>query len=76
MSDSFGSQSQLTQHPSFLLYKMAACAVSTIIYGAELPIWTFITNNYLQTLNANIILSFVISMYIYVDSSNVKKGNP
>ncbi|KAL6366249.1 hypothetical protein LRP88_00094 [Fusarium phalaenopsidis] len=55
---------------------MAACAVSTIIYGAEFPVWAFITNNYLQLLNANIILSFIISIYVYVDSFNVKKGNP
>lgn len=61
---------------SSTVVQLAACAVGTIIYGADFPVWTFITDNYLQLLNANIILSFIISIYVYVDSFNVKKGNP
>ena len=38
--------------------------------------WTFITDNYLQLLNANIILAYIISVYVYVGSFSVKKGNP
>lgn len=37
--------------------------------------WTFITDNYLQILTTNIILSFAISVYVYIRSFSVKPGN-
>ncbi|KAF4459222.1 Delta(14)-sterol reductase [Fusarium albosuccineum] len=55
--------------------QLAACAVGTYIYGAEFPVWTFITDNYLQLLTGNIILAYIISIYVYVVSFSVTPGN-
>lgn len=38
--------------------------------------WTFISENYLQLLTANIILAYAISVYVYIGSFSVKQGNP
>lgn len=55
--------------------QLVACAIGTFIYGANFPVWTFITDNYLQLLTANIILSYAISVYVYIRSFSVEKGN-
>ncbi|KAH6972878.1 ergosterol biosynthesis ERG4/ERG24 [Ilyonectria sp. MPI-CAGE-AT-0026] len=56
--------------------QFAGCAVGTYLYGAEFAVWTFITENYLQLLMANIILAYAISIYVYIGSFSVKQGNP
>ncbi|KAF5617198.1 delta14-sterol reductase [Fusarium tjaetaba] len=56
--------------------QLAACAVGTYIYGAEFPVWTFMTTNYLQLLTTSTVLTFIVSLYVYVGSFSVKKGNP
>ncbi|WYZ45073.1 hypothetical protein EsH8_VIII_000389 [Colletotrichum jinshuiense] len=58
------------------LVELAACAVGTYVYGANFAVWTFITDNYLQILTANIILSYIISTWVYITSFSVKPGNP
>lgn len=55
--------------------QLAACAVGTYLYGADWAFWTFISENYLQLLTANIILAFVISAYVYIRSFSVKSSN-
>ncbi|ROW09288.1 hypothetical protein VPNG_05842 [Cytospora leucostoma] len=55
--------------------QLAACAVGTYLYGSGWVFWTFITENYLQLLTANIILAFAISSWVYVRSFSVKPGN-
>ncbi|KAH8902281.1 ERG4/ERG24 ergosterol biosynthesis protein [Coniochaeta sp. PMI_546] len=55
--------------------ELAACAVGTYFYGAEFPVWTFITDNYLQLLNTNILLAFIIATWVYIRSFSVKPGN-
>lgn len=55
---------------------LAVCLAGTIAQGAEFPVWTYITDNYLQILTANIIISFALSIYVYVASFSVKPGNP
>lgn len=37
--------------------------------------WTFISENYVQILTANIIISYVIATFVYVRSFSVKAGN-
>ncbi|KAG8161091.1 hypothetical protein KVR01_009355 [Diaporthe batatas] len=54
---------------------LAACAVGTYVYGADWVVWTFITDNYLQLLTANIILAYAISVYVYARSFEVARGN-
>ncbi|KAM0547484.1 hypothetical protein ACHAPJ_010357 [Fusarium lateritium] len=56
--------------------QLAACAIGTFVYGAEFPVWTFITDNYLQLLTTSTILAYAISLYVYIGSFSVKKGNP
>ncbi|KAJ9132500.1 Ergosterol biosynthesis ERG4/ERG24 family protein [Coniochaeta hoffmannii] len=58
------------------LVELAACAVGTYFYGAEFPVWTFITDNYLQLLNTSIVLAFAIATWVYIRSFSVKPGNP
>lgn len=38
-------------------------------------LWTYITDNYLQIMTANILLAFAISVYVYLRSFSVKPGN-
>lgn len=55
--------------------QLAACAISTYAYGSGWVFWTFITDNYLQLLTANITLAFIISACVYVRSFSVRQGN-
>ncbi|KAM5513364.1 ergosterol biosynthesis ERG4/ERG24 family protein [Fusarium oxysporum f. sp. phaseoli] len=56
--------------------QLVACAVGTYIHGAEFPVWTFMTTNYLQLLTTSTVLTFIVSLYVYIGSFSVKKGNP
>lgn len=51
------------------------CAAGTIAQGADFPVWTFIYNNYLQILTANIMISYVLSTFVYIRSFSIKPGN-
>lgn len=55
--------------------QLAACAVGTYLYGADWAVWTFITDNHLQLLTANLILALAISIYVYARSFEVVSGN-
>lgn len=50
--------------------------MGTYLYGANFPVWTFISDNYLQLLTANILIAYAISVYVYIGSFSVKSGNP
>jgi delta14-sterol reductase len=56
--------------------QLIPCLVGTYIYGADFPVWTFITDNYLQLLWGNIILAYAISVITYVASFSVKPNDP
>ncbi|KAK2608504.1 erg24, C-14 sterol reductase [Conoideocrella luteorostrata] len=60
---------------SSTLVQLIPCAVGTYIYGADFVLWTFIDENYLQLLTANILIAYVISLCVYVKSFTVKPGN-
>ncbi|KAK5989844.1 Delta(14)-sterol reductase [Cladobotryum mycophilum] len=53
---------------------LAALAAGTIAQGAEFPVWTFISDNYVQLLTASILLSYAIATFVYVRSFSVKTG--
>ena len=55
--------------------ELAACAVGTYLYGADFPVWTFITDNYLQLLTTSILLSYAIASWVYLRSFGVAPGN-
>ncbi|KAK7749274.1 erg24, C-14 sterol reductase [Diatrype stigma] len=44
----------------------------TIAQGAEFPVWTFITDNYLQLLTTNLIIAYSLSVWVYIRSFSVK----
>ncbi|KAH6898267.1 Delta(14)-sterol reductase [Thelonectria olida] len=54
---------------------LAALAAGTAAQGAEFPVWTFISANFIQILTATIILSYLIAVFVYVRSFSVKEGN-
>lgn len=55
---------------------LTICAAGTIAQGADFPLWTFISNNYLQILTANVLISYAIATFVYIRSFGVKAGNP
>lgn len=57
------------------IVQLIACAIGTYLYGASFPVWTFIADNYLQLLTANILLAFTIALFVYIRSFGVKSGN-
>ncbi|CAJ2510270.1 Uu.00g061700.m01.CDS01 [Anthostomella pinea] len=54
---------------------LVLCFAGTIAQGAEFPLWTFIADNYLQILTANIIISYALAIFVYVRSFSVKRPN-
>lgn len=58
------------------IFTLVICLAGTIAQGAEFPLWTFITDNYLQILTANILISYFLATYVYIRSFSVKPGNP
>lgn len=54
---------------------LAALAAGTIAQGAYFPVWTFISENYLQILNTNILIAYFLATFVYVRSFSVKPGN-
>lgn len=56
---------------------LSGCAIGTYIYGPEFPVWTFIWDNYIQVLTANILISAAIALYVYIASFTVPNpGSP
>ncbi|KAG6037515.1 Delta(14)-sterol reductase [Claviceps citrina] len=55
---------------------LAALAAGTVAQGANFPVWTFISENYVQILTANIGIAYAIATFVYVRSFSVKAGNP
>ncbi|KAL9102732.1 MAG: hypothetical protein Q9163_002163 [Psora crenata] len=60
---------------SSALVVVGAAAVGTFLQGADFPLWTFIWNNYIQIITANLGIAFFLACYVYIRSFSVKKGN-
>jgi len=54
---------------------LSILAAGTALQGADFPVWTFIWNNYLQILTANIIIAYSLATFVYIRSFSVKPGN-
>jgi delta14-sterol reductase len=54
---------------------LAICAAGTVLQGADFPVWTFMYDNYLQILTANILIAYALATFVYVRSFSVKAGN-
>jgi delta14-sterol reductase len=61
---------------SSAVFTLVLCLAGTIAQGAQFPVWTFITDNYVQLLTADIGIAYLIAIFVYVRSFSVKPGNP
>ncbi|KAE9379205.1 Delta(14)-sterol reductase-like protein [Stipitochalara longipes BDJ] len=60
---------------SSTMFTLAICVAGTVVQGADFPMWTFIYDNYVQIVTANIIIAYSLATFVYVRSFNVKPGN-
>ena len=49
--------------------------IGTSLNGASFSLWTFIWDNYVQLITANLGISFTLACFVYVWSFEVQKGN-
>jgi protein-S-isoprenylcysteine O-methyltransferase Ste14 len=54
---------------------LAVCLAGTLAQGAEFGFWVFVSENYLQILNAHLLLSYLLAGYTYLGSFSVKPKN-
>ncbi|KAL2123447.1 hypothetical protein VTJ04DRAFT_3902 [Mycothermus thermophilus] len=57
------------------MFILAVCAAGTFQQGANFPLWTFISDNYVQILTANFLIAFFLATFVYVRSFSVKPGD-
>ncbi|TDZ24111.1 Delta(14)-sterol reductase [Colletotrichum orbiculare MAFF 240422] len=57
------------------MFILAICLAGTVSQGAEFPVWTFITDNYIQVVTANMLVAFASATFVYVRSFSVSPGN-
>jgi delta14-sterol reductase len=57
------------------MFTFAICAAGTVYQGADFPVWTFIYDNYVQIITANVIISYALATFVYIRSFSVKPGN-
>ncbi|KAF4228625.1 hypothetical protein CNMCM6457_006832 [Aspergillus fumigatiaffinis] len=55
---------------------LAICAAGTYLQGADFPIWSYITDNYVQLLTANILIAYALSAFLYAYSFTVNTNYP
>ena len=54
---------------------LTAAFVGTLTEGADFALWTFIWENYVQILTANLAIAFILACYVYVQSFSVRAEN-
>lgn len=57
------------------MFTLAICAAGTALQGANFPVWTFIYDNYLQIVTANMLIAYALATFVFVRSFSVKPGN-
>ncbi|KAL2858436.1 ergosterol biosynthesis ERG4/ERG24 [Aspergillus pseudoustus] len=77
---------KLVHHDRALKYRMNSltittiyllcCAIGTSIQGANFILWTWITDHYIHILTANILISYAVSIYVYINSFTVDNTYP
>lgn len=55
---------------------LVICAAGTYLQGAHFAVWTYITDNYVQLLTANILISYILSAFLYIYSFTVDTKYP
>ncbi|KAK1147061.1 erg24, C-14 sterol reductase [Aspergillus melleus] len=61
---------------SSTLVHLAICAVGTYFQGADFVVWTYISDNYVQILTANILIAYGLATFVYVRSFSVNTNYP
>ena len=61
---------------SATIFQVAVCAVGTYLQGADFFVWTYITDNYVQMLTANVLIAYGLSIFLYVRSFSVNTNYP
>ncbi|KAI9044649.1 putative C-14 sterol reductase [Aspergillus affinis] len=56
---------------SSTLVHLAICAVGTYFQGADFIVWTYMADNYVQILTANILIAYVLAIFVYARSFSV-----
>lgn len=54
---------------------LGAAGIGTYIYGADFVFWRYILENQIQIITANLIIAFVLSWFVYLNSFSVKPHN-
>ena len=54
---------------------MSVLAAGTALQGANFVVWTYIWDNFVRLLTANILLAYILATYCYLMSFTVKAGN-
>ncbi|KNG83043.1 putative C-14 sterol reductase [Aspergillus nomiae NRRL 13137] len=77
---------KLVQHDRPLTYRfnsfsstivqLAVCAIGTYLKGADFVVWTYIADNYVQILTANILIAYALSAFVYIHSFSVDTKYP
>ncbi|KAG8534124.1 uncharacterized protein KY384_000968 [Bacidia gigantensis] len=60
--------------PSALIV-LGAAGIGTMLQGADFALWTFIWDNYVRLITANLGVAFAVATFVYVRSYQVQKGN-
>ncbi|WEW55303.1 erg24, C-14 sterol reductase [Emydomyces testavorans] len=50
---------------------LLGCGAGTYIYGADFPLWTFLWDNYIQVLTANLLICSTLAIFVYLYSFTV-----
>jgi delta14-sterol reductase len=53
---------------------LAFLAAGTVAQGADFAVWTFIDENYIQLITANLLLSYAVATWVYVRSFSIRPG--
>lgn len=54
---------------------IGAAGLGTFFEGPDFVLWTFLWDNYVQIITANLGIAFFLACFVYVRSFSVKKGN-
>ena len=52
------------------------CAVGTYLQGADFFVWTYMTDNYVQILTANVLIAYALAIFLYIRSFSVDTNYP
>ena len=55
---------------------LVICAIGTYMHGTDFAVWTYIADNYPRILTANLIISYTVSIFLYIRSFSVNTNYP